>query len=79
MIPSHTLPISTPQLPTFMAPQAEILGDPERCEDVLAATTGAGLSVPKSQAEVPRGRKKKLLMVNDSTTIHHSSCHTAAT
>lgn len=73
--------ISTPQLPTFMAPQAEILGDPEGCEDVLAATTasGAGLGIPKSRAKASRGRKKKSLTVNDSTTICRSSRHTATT
>ncbi|KAG2126013.1 uncharacterized protein EDB93DRAFT_1257817 [Suillus bovinus] len=46
-----------------------------------AATTasGAGLGIPESQAKVSRGRKKKSLTVNDSTTICRSSRHTATT
>ncbi|KAG1815392.1 hypothetical protein EV424DRAFT_1348497 [Suillus variegatus] len=56
-----------------MAPQAEILGDPEGCEDVLAATTasGAGLGIPKSRAKASRGRKKKSLTLLSVLECHH--------
>ncbi|KAG2105185.1 hypothetical protein BD769DRAFT_1393339 [Suillus cothurnatus] len=50
--------ISTPYLPTPMEPQAETPPNPEdQSEDVLAAGL-IGVTVTKSQAKAPRGKKK---------------------
>ncbi|KAG2104266.1 hypothetical protein BD769DRAFT_1367146 [Suillus cothurnatus] len=69
--------ISTPYLPTPMEPQAETPPNPEdQSEDVLAAGL-IGVTVTKSQAKAPRGKKKSKSPANDLAATHRSSRHTA--
>ncbi|KAG1785855.1 uncharacterized protein HD556DRAFT_1450296 [Suillus plorans] len=67
--------ISTPPIPTPMAPHAETSANPQdQSEDALPA---AGLiGVAKSQAKTSRGKKKTKSSANDITTIRRSSRHT---
>jgi hypothetical protein len=69
--------ISMLYLPTPMEPQAETPPNPEdQSEDVLAAGL-ISVTVTKSQAKAPRGKKKTKSPANDLAATRRSSRHTA--